>query len=296
MIDFLKRLFGGSTPSGPIPASSRSAAAARAPRKPTIPDDELDQFKRWYLAQNKPAVALLPDPDGPIGVVGSRLGGPAWLREGEPWPVDRKGVPLEFLAQLDLADCRALEGYPHEGIVQFFIGRNDLHGANFDDLLKGSYLVRHCQGDDRGALHPPPPLEEQDGIPFSDYSPFCSEMVRNRGLALKAEPTDDPIDPAIKDAERRILDLYDRYDLAPLDAFVEAHERPLRHHTGGHPAFTQSDIRLDASYAEYDRVLLRLTSDDNLMWGDSGEAVFMMRGADLAAGDFDAVVYSWDCC
>ena len=203
MIDFLKRLFGGSTPSGPIPASSRSAAAARAPRKPTIPDDELDQFKRWYLAQNKPAVALLPDPDGPIGVA---------------------------------------------------------------------------------------------GIPFSDYSPFCSEMVRNRGLALKAEPTVDPIDPAIKDAERRILDLYDRYDLAPLDAFVEAHERPLRHHTGGYPAFTQSDIRLDASYAEYDRVLLRLTSDDNLMWGDSCEAVFMMRGADLAAGDFDAVVYSWDCC
>lgn len=299
MIDFLRRLFGSSTPPEPIPASSRSAAVrARAQAKPTIPDDVLDEFKRWYLDQRKPAVALLPDPAGAIGVAGSRLGGPAWLADGETWPIDANGVPLEFLAQLDLADCSALEGYPREGIIQVFVGRDDVHGANFDNLLKGGFLVRHVRDIDAGGLHPPPPLKEVAGVRFSDFSPFCDEESRNGGIALVAEIIEDRIDFSIKEAERRILDLCNQFDTAPLDAFVErqAHERLLRHHVGGYPAFTQTDIRNQDAYADYDRVLLRLTSDDILLWGDSGEAVFMMRSADLVADDFSKVAYSWDCC
>jgi uncharacterized protein YwqG len=31
------------------------------------------------------------------------------------------------------------------------------------------------------------------------------------------------------------------------------------------------------------------------MWGDVGEAVFMIRSTDLANGDFGQVAFSWDC-
>ena len=99
------------------------------------------------------------------------------------------------------------------------------------------------------------------------------------------------------DAERRIGAYYREYDVRELEDFLEREEnaRALRHHTGGFPAFTQSDIRGYPACADLDHTLLRLTSDNNLMWGDAGECVFMMTSDDLAKGDFSRVAYSWDC-
>ena len=289
MSDFLKPLFGMSRPSANLP---------RRPGKPPLPELQLEEFKLWYLAQRKVAVALTPDPQGSIGKTGSRLGGSAWLSEGENWPVDGRGIPLEFLAQLDCDDCRGLCGYPAHGIIQFFIGRDDLFGADFDDLLNGSALIRWCDPEMAGALHEPPLLEELGGEPFSDFSPFLKADVRTGGLALRSQPFEDWIDQSSKEAEVRTDDLYDRFDISALDRFVESQalERPRRHQSGGYPAFTQSDIRYKAEFADYDHVLLRLTSDETLQWGDVGEAVFMIRSADLAKGDFSSVVYSWDSC
>jgi uncharacterized protein YwqG len=289
VIDFLKRLFG---------LAGASERPLRPAAKPPLPEAELEIFKDWFLTQRKPAVALIPNPDGPIGKTGSRLGGPAWLTDDENWPLDKQNTPLEFLAQLDCVDCRELTGYPNDGIIQFFIGRDDLFGADFDNLLNGSALIRWCDTESTGALHQPPPLEELGGAPFSDFSPFMKAGVRNGGLALHPQPFEDWIDQSIKDAELRVNDLYKQYDIATLERFVESEEleRPLRHQTGGYPAFTQSDIRYQADFADYDHVLLRLTSDDAVLWGDVGEAVFMIHSADLARRDFTRVAYSWDCC
>jgi uncharacterized protein YwqG len=290
MMGFLKRLFGGASPSGGGPTR-------KAPDKPPLPEETEAEFKTWWLAQHKRAVALTPVASGMAGARGSRLGGPAWLAEGEVWPSDSQGVPLEFLAQLDLADCRSLQDFPRNGLLQFFIGRDDLFGADFDDLLTGNYLVRHVVPDALGSLHQPPPLETVGGVQFSDFSPFQTSGARETGLALAAEPFEDRIDQSVGEAEQRVYDLYQRYDIAELEAWLEQaeQERPIRHHAGGFPAFTQSDFRYNTTYADYDSVLLRVTSDDSIMWGDGGEAVFMIRSTDLANGDFGKVAFSWDC-
>jgi uncharacterized protein YwqG len=288
MFDFLKHFFG----------DGKNAEVSQPKTvKPMLPEDQLDDFKTWYLAQKKPAVALVPDPTGEIRTTGSRLGGPAWLADGESWPVDKHGVPLEFLCQLDCADCQSLEGYPGEGVFQFFIGRDDLYGADFDNLLNGSYLVRLCSVATKGALIEPPPLKEVGEISFSDYSPFMNGSHRTNGIALRAVPFEDRIDQSIKDAEARIMDLYKVYDISALEAFVESDDlqRPMQHHTGGFPAFTQSDVRYIDAFSGYDHVLLRITSDDTIMWGDVGEAVFLMPSEDLHKGDFSRVAYNWDC-
>lgn len=290
MMAFLKRLLGGS-------ARENESAAPTANAKPPIPDDVLAEFTSWFFAQRKPAVELRPDPGGPIGATGSRLGGPAWLAEGEAWPIDAQGVPLEFLAQLDLADCRSLPGFPHDGIVQFFIGRDDVYGADFDHPRRGNFLVRLCRPNAAGALHAPPALAEVNGVFGSNFSPFSGNGVRVRGIALAPEAVEDSIDGSIIEADTRIHELYRQFDIGSLEDILEApqNERPIRHHAGGYPAFTQSDIRHQADNADLDQVLLRVTSDDNVMWGDAGEAVFMIRQADLAAGNFGETVYSWDC-
>ncbi|WP_404366234.1 YwqG family protein [Sphingomonas sp. MMS24-J45] len=288
MIGFLQRLFGGERP---------SAAAPRRTTKPPLPEAELETFKTWFLQQTCPAIALTPDASLPIAATGSRLGGPAWLAAGEDWPRDRRGVPLEFIAQLDCTDCRELGGYPDTGIIQFFVARNDLYGADFDDPAGAAMLVRRCDIAAAGALVSPPPLALVAGLECSDCSPFENLAVRATGIGLRPTLITDRIDRTVMAAEQRVMGLYERYDATALEGFLrsEAKARPPRHHSGGYPVFTQDDVRFRPAFADFDHVLLRLTSDTYLMWGDAGECLFLIRSEDLARGDLSRVAYSWDC-
>lgn len=281
MTGFFSRLFG----SKPAPA-----------RKLPVPEAELAEFRAWFAAQTRPAVALVPDEGAPVAARGSRIGGPAWLAAGEEWPRDAQGAPLDLIAQLDTEDCRSLGLYPPEGVLQFFIGRGDLFGMNMEDLRKGSFLVRHVVPGENGQLQPPPPMDLPAGEYAEDYSPL-GEDYRANGLPLRADPFVDRMDGDHFEAEARARQLRERYDAAPIWAIVEdpEFERRMDHHTGGYPAFTQFDFRYKDTYAGYDHTLLRLTSDTGFMWGDCGEAVFLIRSQDLARGDFSDVVYHWDC-
>ena len=270
--------------------------------RPKLPDSDLAEFREWFDAQTKPAIALIPDAGRPVVATGSRLGGPAWLAKGEPWPTDTKGEPMEFLAQLDMADCRLLDGYPCTGIVQFFIARDDtygLHHGEFKDggLFRSEYAVRHVHPHESGQLVPQPELAVTAEDRYGDFTVFEDRDTRRNGIALRPERFTDRMAVNIHEAEERLLPWYRDYDVAALWDHVEAEENRRResHHTGGYPAYTQVDIRGYDAYRGYDQVLLRLTSDGHLMWGDVGEAVFLMRPDDLADGDFSRVLYSWDC-
>ncbi len=297
MIEFLRRLLGGPPHPGPTAVGPVPAGNTEKPVKPPIPDIEFAEFKTWFLQQTRPALALMPDASAAIAASGSRLGGPAWLAEGEAWPSDARGVPLEFVAQLDCAECQELDGYPESGIIQFFIGRGDLHGADFDDPTRATMLVRRCDGTAPGTLVPPPLLEIVAGVEFSDYSPFQDDAVRTAGIGLRPTSIVDRIDQSIMAAKKRITALHERYNIEALEAFLESDEaaRPLRHQTGGYPAYTQTDVHYQPAFAYIDHVLLRLTSDELVMWGDVGECVFLIRSSDLARADFSRVAYSWDC-
>ena len=289
MMDFVKTLFGFGSPA-PLAQSTTK-------QKPPLPQGKADAFMDWYRAQERLAVELRPNPELPIGRTGSRLFGPGFLREGDEWPRGKDGRTLDFLAQLDLADSAALENYPREGILQFFIARSDLFGADFDNLLNGDYLVRHIAPDTPGALHEAPHKRDFDPSGIDNYSPSYNFDERLRGIGLAPFPVSDRIDLSVKEAELRFFELGSDYDLDPLYDRVDELDqtRPTRHHTGGYPAFVQSDIRNNDRYQDYNHVLLRLTSDDYLMWGDVGECVFMIRSDDLKKSDFSNVVYSWDC-
>lgn len=299
MIEFLKRLFGGEQSettaiATPAPPSSRPAR----PAKPHLPQETANEFLDWYRAQRKPAIELTPDPDKPIEPRGSRLFGPTLVLDGEDWPRDKDGSPLEFLAQLNLADCTALQDYPYEGLLQFFIGIDDLYGANFDNLMAGTYRVQLIGVNDTGALQSRPPVKPFAAGPHEYIpSPAINDDVSARGIALVPRLIEDQIDLSIHEAGQRLFELGRKYDLDALYDELDTidRDRPNRHHTGGFPAFTQSDIRAEERNADLDHVLLRLTSDEYMMWGDVGECVFMMRSSELAKGDFSRVAYSWDC-
>lgn len=201
-----------------------------------------------------------------------------------------------------MADCTALDGYPARGVVQFFIGNDDVFGADFSDfkggaLLGGKRLVRMVDPAKPGALHPQPALADTGADRRADFTPFESLATREHGIALRPEPFTDRMGVNIAEAEQRLLPWYRDYKCDALFDWLDedAQRHHTVHHTGGYPAYTQVDIRGYDAYAEFDHVLLRLTSDEHLLWGDVGECVFLIRSADLARGDFSRVVYSWDC-
>ena len=283
----------------PAPAVSPPATPLSTPPcDPPISEAEFEALRAALEDDPLPALGLDPDPARTILPTGSRFGGPAWLAAGESWPCDASGIPLEFIAQLNFSELPHLPDFPESGLLQFFIKRDDLYGANFEAPLQGEARViwRSHPGD--GLVHAPPPLEESPARPFADFSPLTDGKTRNEGLAIAAIPFMGLPDPLGREIEPLASELFGRPGDERVEAMLDAQaERSPVHHAGGHPAFTQWDFRpvLGGDMGEYDRVLLRLTSDDTFMWGDSGEAVFMIRREDLLRKDFSRVVFWWDC-
>lgn len=50
----------------------------------------------------------------------SKFGGGSFLPKGIDHPKNNKGDYLSFLAQLNFADMPKLDGFPHEGVLQFY--------------------------------------------------------------------------------------------------------------------------------------------------------------------------------
>lgn len=256
----------------------------------------LQKLLAWQEEKALPAAMLTPAGPAPETPGGTRAGGVVWLPEGEVWPTDDKGQPLSFLAQIDFAEMPPMADYPTSGVLQFFIGRDDYYGANFEEPEKGSFKVIY-----RESLSGPGRLER--GTPrgnanIDDYSPLYDDTVK-QGLALTASAAmhkpsignwwlDRDLGPLLNDREDADS-IYEYIAAAKTDAFGVSH-------VGGHPEFTQSDWRIDKPYNDVDRVLLNLWSiDGHLMWGDVGQGQFLIRREDLLKRDFSKAFYQWDC-
>ncbi|WP_052543748.1 YwqG family protein [Mycobacteroides abscessus] len=77
------------------------------------------------------AVSLEPAPGDP-DIRSSYLGGHPYWTEGSRWPHYR-GEPMSFVCQINFAEAPALPGFPTEGILQWFVGSDDVAGMTFDD-------------------------------------------------------------------------------------------------------------------------------------------------------------------
>ena len=285
-LDTMRKLLGGGAP----------AKGAPPPVGAPEPDPETDarfaEYLAWRDALALPGIVL--ELAGPAQQMsgGSRVGGAFWLPEGMPVPCARDGRELAFLAQLDFGQLPALKDYPDSGVLQFFMGRGDVYGCDFDRPEAGDFAVLwHPDVSGPGAFH----RTDYSGEAVDDCLPLYGAAA-GQGVALQGQA--DTIRP---DIESWLFqrDLPGFYEGALGDRIFEAADEDLtRHRVGGHPGFTQSDYRGQDGYRDVDRVLLQLWSDDDLglMWGDTGQGQFTIRRADLLARRFDRALYQWDCC
>lgn len=275
-------------------ARSRADAwRAEQMSRPALASEELEQFKGWYLNQQRPAVTLSLFEEIEPGPRGCHVGGRVWIPEGEAWPTTSDGVPLQFLAQIDFADLPPLADFPRTGVLQFFTGADDLYGANFDDLFDGAFRViwRPEQAASGTLMESPGPEE--------DYSPL-SRKLRQASFRLEPRPVTMLPSAYSADVEAYRPAILDRPGSDEIVEWMNGHETADRevHHVGGYPGTTQDDFRREARYASLDRVLLQLWSqtDGAIMWGDMGQGSFTISQADLQAKRFDRVAFHWDCC
>lgn len=276
------------------------------------PSEELlSEYKRRLAELALPAVKLIPDPDAAVQPFSSRLGGPIWVPSGMSLPVGRRGEPLEFVAQINFAEIPQLPDYPEQGVLQLFIGHDDLMGAHFEAPNQGNFkLLWHPEELPNAQMLPPPSIPKPSSPSDIDYyTPFEDADIRLEGIALRPEMTTSAVPPMTLPADQ----LLDELNIDSWSSAISALEKEywkgadhIFHHVGGHPEFVQTDFRLITfkagdgddpapDYKLYDRVLFRLTSDKYLMWGSVGEAVVMISRSDLIARDFSRAVWWWDC-
>lgn len=269
---------------------------------------EFDNIIRDFIQETKlPMLEFTvkrPSSQDSATVHSTKLGGTPYLPPDFDYPMDTSekgsGQPLRLLCQLNFSELPRLDGFPADGILQFYIAQDDLMGLDFDDLRSQRTFRVVYHKDviaDEGRLRRLPELPgDKEG-----YFPFEGEYLLEAKLGEQGMTTED------FHFGERFMEVYQRY-LSTDAGYVVNLPKKQRdkiwdelcgqgHHAGGYPFFTQGDPReYLAGMNEHTTLLLQIDSDDDIMWGDAGVANFFIQPEKLAALDFSDVIYTWDCC
>lgn len=254
--------------------------------------DSYESLKQDVLSSSKKLIACSPKNRPAVGAVtASRFGGrPAWPKDQPPL-AGQNGKPMIFLAQINFEEAPPLEGFPDSGLLQFFVDDDDVNGCEFPSRNGQGCAIIYRERLDGFVLGD----QYRDGSP--ECSPFQVSSVMVEGRDLVFETGD--MHPSYSDVSVTARDraLYRTGGKEAADEFyqwMDAFESPDIY-LGGFPKFTQNDVRELREWRDYDTVLLQLGVTDEMMWGDCGEACFLMRKEDLIAKRFENAIYNWDC-
>lgn len=267
----------------------------------------LDEIKR---RTSTTAYQLEFDMESAPTIFDSKVGGLPYWDPAKTYPTDSNGKKMYLLAQINFDQDKAESPLPQSGMLQFFVGDDDLYGLDFDHPTK--------QKDWRIVYH-----EKIDAS-------VTAEAVKAMGIPVSPD-NEEVVSPVFKSCVFRLAkketwltpDNWERFDELTLevaeDLFGETDAESAdevfgedqyalleeeyfyseNSHLLGHPYFTQADIREPGW--RYDTLLFQLDSEtaeeeEITMWGDSGVGNFFINAEDLKRLDFSDVVYNWDCC
>lgn len=246
-------------------------------------------------------------------VAGSKVGGVPYVPKGGVLPLGGDGRQLRFLAQIDCSELKALADFPHKGLLQFFIGKDDAYGL-FDEKgfavlyheeIDGGVTEEECRAltevlseDDIS------PLSGEFGMVFSENKmPMTLHDFRYDELARKKlkEVLSDSSEPAFlrKLFKNRSAKEIDEALFDEVFCDFEQDCNYCSHRLGGYPVFAQSDPR-EGDNEDKTVLLFQLDTDsdggnERIMWGDCGVCNFFISPEDLKKRDFSKVLYNWDC-
>ena len=247
-----------------------------------------------------------------LTIFNSKFGGIPYLPKDFDVPCDSSSNQEQFalLAQINCTELPENNLYPKVGIVQFWIGRDDLMG------LEDDYKVVYFENIDNTitkeeVLTKYKPLDPNNYDQYTPFDPTNAEfgLTFEKGIST-ITVTDYRFEDTVINA---IHELYPDEEVSNLycDLGADVHEylytsvKELNHAIGGYPNFTQYDPRgynsEEGDQSPYDIMLLQVESEwkkDNdveIIWGDCGVGNFFISEENLKNRNFEDVLYNWDC-
>ncbi|MEM1505335.1 YwqG family protein [Domibacillus sp. 8LH] len=258
-----------------------------------------EEWQETFLSTQKDIIEFSFTSDGELPLMTSKAGGFGYIPKSMAFPMNREGMPLSLLAQINFAELPALDLYPTHGLLAFYVDYyDDLIGADFDDY------------------------ENKDGYRVFYFESFSEESYSREEQANMHTPFQDEEQYPIVDTELAMIPLLSKqilladtvefertfhtskFDFDGFDPYDEKYETLIGFGTqlGGYPSFTQTDPReYMKDGKENDILLFQLDScfgsgqDWEIMWGDAGIGNFFISLEDLKAKKFENVWYNWDC-
>jgi uncharacterized protein YwqG len=224
----------------------------------------------------------------PLGA--SRFGGVPDLPPGETWP-ERGEVPMEFIAQIRLADVAAAGGdarLPAQGSLLFFYNSQ----WDADDMVEEDAccaVLFHAGADAELVRTPPPRVEwKSEYAEVSQLAPFIHGVA-----SLSFEPTvmvPGGISPYITEP---LSGFWQDFTAGASGALSGATEP---YHENFLLGYVDEQDYVDAhEHGTEDQLLLQVDSEDaaEFQFGDCNKLFFLMTKGELAARDFSNVrIYS----
>ncbi|MCP4440850.1 MAG: DUF1963 domain-containing protein [Aureispira sp.] len=250
-------------------------------------------FEKKILDSKAPSIQIEATPTEHITISTSKFGGNPYLPKGEKLPQDQKAKNMLLLAQLNFGEIPDLEGYPAQGILQFFIGGKG-YGCDFSNpTQQKNFCVRYY-----------PSLADNYQTDFGDYTPSNDPMINplaggvyqlSFSVGEEYVPSSDvQFKKFMGDTVECFFEnnfgetMYDTWD-----EYDQIIPRSKGHKMGGYADFTQDDPRR-GGFEDY-ILLLQIDSTKGISWGDAGIGNFFIHPQDLANLDFSKVLYNWDC-
>lgn len=240
----------------------------------------------------------------------SKLGGlPYWDRE-KAYPISSKGEKMYLLAQINFEELPKNNIFPEEGMIQFFVARDDVYGADFysPDSQENFRVVFHetikSEVTKESLSDLDIPVNDNEDI---DELPFSGELgISFEKTVISMGVEDYRYMNKIKEAAELLGESIPS-ESSPYnyltDSEFEKEEKNVGHWLLGYPYFTQGDPREYNDKLEmYDTLLFQLDSEYSketgyeIIWGDCGVANFFISQDALKCRDFSKIMYTWDCC
>ena len=258
---------------------------------------------------SRECINIIIEENNSLNLTDSKFGGLPYISTDSDTPKDSNGNQLALLSQINCSNLPENTLYPKDGLLQFWISRNDDFGLG----NKKDYYVKYIKNIEdnitkESILTKYKLLDEENS---EEYSPFNK---KNTSFALKFEKGISTItstdflfeDIALKTIhelfpDENIEDLYDDLERDVFNTLFKAF-KGVDHAIGAYPTFTQWDPRNPEEKDAYDITLLQVESywnnDSNssgIMWGDSGVANFFINKEKLEHLNFEDVLFNWDC-
>ena len=268
----------------------------------------LDEIKR---RTSTTAYQLEFDTESAPTIFDSKVGGLPYWDPAKTYPTDSNGKKMYLLAQINFDQDKAESPLPQSGMLQFFIGGEEMYGLDLDHPTeqKDWRIVYHEKVDASVTAE----TVEAMGIPSNNGDDEGVDSPVFRSCVFRLVKQDTWIGPHNWEsfgtlAKEIASDMFGESDFeyAP-EVFGEEQFKIIEDELWGtacsqllgHPFFTQEDVREEGS--RYDTLLFQLDSEtvdeeEITMWGDSGVGNFFINAEDLKRLDFSDVLYNWDCC